>query len=252
MLIDWFTVVAQIVNFLVLVALLKRFLFGRLVAAIDARENGIAARLSDADKKNHDADQRAGQLKLAVEQQEQERARILAEAREQAERQRHEMLEKARVSVGALETKWREDLEREEAAFLDEIRARAAEEILAVVRRALHDLASEDLQHSAVGAFLKKMEATESGKFEHDLVLRSAFEFSPETRQRIEAALRRCSRNGARVLFETAPELGWGVELRTDGHRIGWNPVSYVDTLEENVRKALEARNERFSQEPCG
>ena len=31
MLIDWFTVVAQIVNFLVLVALLKHFLYGRLV-----------------------------------------------------------------------------------------------------------------------------------------------------------------------------------------------------------------------------
>jgi F-type H+-transporting ATPase subunit b len=252
MLIDWFTVVAQIVNFLVLVALLRRFLFGRLVAAMDAREKRIAARLADADKKNHDADERAAQLKLEAEQQEQQRARILAEARESAEHQRQEMIEKARETVRALETKWRGDLAREEAAFLDEIRARAADEILAVVRRALHDLASEDLQHSAVGAFLKKMEATEPGKFDHDLVLRSAFDFDPETRQRIEAALGRVSRNGARVRFETAPELGWGLELRTDGHRIGWNPASYVDTLEENVRKALEARNERFSQEPCG
>ncbi len=252
MLIDWFTVVAQIVNFLVLVALLKRFLFGRLVAAMDARESGIAARLAEAEQKNRDADERAGQLKLDAEKQEQERGRILGEAREQAEQQRHEMIEKARESVRMLETKWREDLERAEGAFLDEIRARAAEEILAVVQRALRDLASEDLHHSAVSAFLQKLEATEPEKFAHDLVLRSAFEFSPETRQRIEAALRRCSRNGARVRFETAPELGWGVELRTDGHRIGWNPASYVDALQESVRKALEAKDERFSQTPSG
>ena len=51
MLIDWFTVVAQIVNFLVLVALLKHFLYGRLVEAIDAREKRIAARLAEADEK---------------------------------------------------------------------------------------------------------------------------------------------------------------------------------------------------------
>ena len=58
MLIDWFTVIAEIVNFLVLVALLKHFLFGRLVAAIDAREERIAARLREAEQKNQDAKER--------------------------------------------------------------------------------------------------------------------------------------------------------------------------------------------------
>ena len=47
MLIDWFTVLAQIVNFLILVALMKRFLYGPLIAAIDAREQSIAARLAE-------------------------------------------------------------------------------------------------------------------------------------------------------------------------------------------------------------
>ena len=42
MLIDWFTVLAQIVNFLVLVGLLKRFFFGRLIQAVDGRERRIA------------------------------------------------------------------------------------------------------------------------------------------------------------------------------------------------------------------
>ena len=47
MLIDWFTVVAEIVNFLILVALLKRFLWGRLVQAIDEREKRISGRLAE-------------------------------------------------------------------------------------------------------------------------------------------------------------------------------------------------------------
>jgi hypothetical protein len=42
MLIDWFTVGAQIVNFLILVWLLKHFLYKPILNAIDAREKRIA------------------------------------------------------------------------------------------------------------------------------------------------------------------------------------------------------------------
>ena len=47
MLIDWFTVGAQAVNFLILVWLLKRFLYEPVLAAIDAREKKIAAELAE-------------------------------------------------------------------------------------------------------------------------------------------------------------------------------------------------------------
>ena len=46
MLIDWFTVSAQVVNFLILVWLLKRFLYRPILNAIDAREKRIAKELS--------------------------------------------------------------------------------------------------------------------------------------------------------------------------------------------------------------
>ena len=56
MLIDWFTVGAQIVNFLILVWLLKRFLYKPILDAIDAREKRIAAELADADTKKAEAE----------------------------------------------------------------------------------------------------------------------------------------------------------------------------------------------------
>ena len=55
MLIDWFTVGAQVLNFLVLVWLLKRFLYKPVLDAIDAREKGIASRLAEAKKNIHEA-----------------------------------------------------------------------------------------------------------------------------------------------------------------------------------------------------
>ena len=51
MLIDWFTVIGQLLNFLVLVWLMKRFLYRPILNAIDEREKKIAAELADADTK---------------------------------------------------------------------------------------------------------------------------------------------------------------------------------------------------------
>ena len=51
MLIDWFTIGAQVLNFLILVWLLKRFLYKPILHAIDAREKRIAKELADADAK---------------------------------------------------------------------------------------------------------------------------------------------------------------------------------------------------------
>jgi len=55
MLIDWFTVGAQVLNFLILVWLLKHFLYKPILNAIDAREKRIASELADADAKKSEA-----------------------------------------------------------------------------------------------------------------------------------------------------------------------------------------------------
>jgi F-type H+-transporting ATPase subunit b len=156
-LIDWFTVAAQIVNFLVLVALMKHFLYGPLIHAIDAREGRIAAQLAEADDKNRQADLKTGQVQTQIAELENRGAQMIAEAREEADRQRHELVRAARDSVRSLETRWREDVRLEKTAFFDEVRRVAATEILSITRRALADLASADIQRSAVEAFLEKL-----------------------------------------------------------------------------------------------
>ncbi len=57
MLIDWFTVFAQIINFLILVFLLKRFLYEPIISAMDEREEKIALRMQAAEQKRNEAEQ---------------------------------------------------------------------------------------------------------------------------------------------------------------------------------------------------
>ena len=65
MLIDWFTVGAQALNFIILVWLLKRFLYKPILNAVDAREQRIAAELADADAKRAEAKKERDELVAA-------------------------------------------------------------------------------------------------------------------------------------------------------------------------------------------
>lgn len=242
MLIDWFTVVAQIVNFLVLAGLLKHFLYGPLVEAMDSREKRIAAGLAEAVRKDQEAARRCEQMRLDAEQFARDREQMLAGARLEADRQHGAMLQKARDSVHLLETKWNEDLEHEKAAVLDEIRNRAAGEIVAITRRALADLACADLDECAIHAFLAKLQTIDPAKLGDDVVLLSASDIPPGTRLEIEKSLHDRFGDRIRLHLEHTSNLAWGLELRSNGLRMGWNPESYMESLEENLRKVLEHR----------
>ncbi len=245
MLIDWFTVAAQIVNFLILVALMKRFLYGPLLRAIDSREQRIAAQQSEADRKNHEAELKTAQVQTQISELENRRARMIEEARQEADRQRHELVQTARESVQVLEAKWRDDLRREETVFFHDIRDAAAAEILAIMRHALADLASTDIDRGAIQAFLEKLQSVDIGELKKlcgggELMVRSATELSLELRRQIEQTIQ--SRIGGPVplRFERAREMAWGIELRGNGQRIGWTPDGYLDSLEERLRTVVE------------
>ena len=243
MLIDWFTVVAQIVNFLVLVWLLKRFLYGRIIRAVDAREARIAARLSDADTQAKNAAEQLAQYQAKLADVERERDSLLAAARADADRQHGLMIVKARDLVAELEAKWRDDLERERLEFLADLRRRAASEIILITRRVIADLACMEVQHCAVHVFLDKIRALKGDDWRSfaggELSICSAFEIPEDWQAEIRNDLENRLGTQTDLRFQYVPEMGIGIELRASGCRVGWNSSSYLERLEEDMQQAL-------------
>jgi len=244
MLIDWFTVAAQLINFLLLVWLLKRFLYGRILVAIESRERGIAERLAQAA-----ADQKAAAGQLALYQAklrefEEQRETLLSQARQDAGREHAELLSKARDQVHSLEATWQENLDRERDAFLADLRRRAAAEILALARQTVADLASVDIQRCAVQVFLEKLRSLDRDQCQAlakgELAVRTPLDLPQQTQSQIEQALRDQLQTPVNLHFERVPGIGLGIELRGNGWRIGWDSETYLDTLEQDLRPALE------------
>ena len=137
MLIDWFTVAAQVVNFLILVWLLKRFLYRPILDAIDAREKRIAAELADADAKKAEARKERDEFQHKNEAFEQQRAALLSQATEEAKAERQRLLDEARQAADALSAKRMQTLSNDTHNLNQAIRRRTQQEVFAIARKAL-------------------------------------------------------------------------------------------------------------------
>lgn len=251
MLIDWFTVAAQIINFLVLVGLLKYFLYGRITRAMREREDRIAGRLSEAEDREQEAKQELEKYQKQNEELAIKREQMLARAREEADAERKQLLHEAREEVGRVKARWHETIAREKDAFLADLRQRAGHQVFEVARRALADLANADLEEHIVKKFSQRLQELDEDRLQvlrstlrkdQNVVIVSSFELAEEAKKSISEILRRHSGNNIKLNYQVSPEVISGIELKIPGHKIAWSLDHYLEALEEDLRSALEEK----------
>ncbi len=251
MLINWFTVGAQALNFLILVWLMKRFLYKPILSAIDAREKKIAAELADAAAKKADAKKEQDDFQHKNEAFDQQRAALLTKATDDANAERERLLDAARSAATALSAK-RLDAMRSEAKTLREsISRRTEQEVFAIARKALADLATASLEERISEVFTRRLRMMEEApkaslaaalKTATDpAIVRSAFELPPEPRAAIQNALNETFAMDVPLRFETSPDLVSGIELTTNGQKVAWSIADYLTAVEKDVDPLLGA-----------
>ena len=238
--IDWLTFGAQIVNFLILVALLRWVLYDRILGVIDRRTEEVRSRFEEAKEKREQAEGEARSLEEQRQELDDRREGLMREAREEADERRRELMDEARSEVEGQRQRWRRAVERERTEFLDTLRTRAADATCDAVRRALEELADAELQDVVLRRFAARLEDAELDELEADEAhVATAFEPTDAQKDRIREAVRD---RWEAIDFETDPELVCGVELRAGGRRIAWSVRDYIEQLEARVDDLLEER----------
>ena len=259
--IDWFTLLAQMVNFGILVFLLHRFLYGPIVRAMEERQQNIAARLEEAARERAEAQEEAAKYRRQQQELRKQRERIAARAEQEVEKEREELLKEMRAEAEQIEERWRHAIEREQDQFLHELQHRASQQVVDMVRRALSDLADADLERQMIDVFMRMVlemdEQQRKGmsdcieRSRGEVVIRSTFRIPEEHRsQLIELVADELFSGGhIQTRFERSDDVVCGLEIRAGGRRLAWSIEDYLGDLEEQVRQALDedvsARAER-------
>ena len=247
MLIDWFTVGAQALNFIILVWLMRRYLYKPVIQTIDAREKRIASELADADARRAAATKERGELQQKNEAFDMQRATLMSKAAADAKAERQRLLDEARQAAVALSSKQQEAFKDEEHNLHQAIIRRTQQEVFAIARKTLTDLASTSLEERLGEVFNRRLrEMNGDGKkglaaalktAPDPAIVRSAFDLPAEQRAAIQNALNETFSAEIRIRFETAPDLVSGIELTTNGQKVGWNIADYLSSMETNVAK---------------
>ncbi|PQJ35220.1 hypothetical protein BSZ35_12000 [Salinibacter sp. 10B] len=247
--INWFTFGAQIVNFLLLVWLLKRFLYGPIVNAMAEREQRIADRFEEAREKRETAEAEARNYRQKLEALAEAREEKIEEAEEAAHERRREMIEDARTEVDQLEAQWKNALRRERETFLKELADRVSRETITIARRALRDLAHADLEQQVVRVFLKRLNSlgddrrrtlTDAVQSDKEISVHTAFELDETDRQRLTETLQAVTENEVTPEFSRDAEIGFGIEVRAGGHKIAWSLQSYFAEMSDRIRTQID------------
>ena len=250
MLINWFTVAAQIVNFLILAALLKRFLYGPIVQAMTAREERIASQMAAARQKRQEAEQEEASLRQKIRNIEEQRQEMLAQAEGEAQAHKQKLFGQAREEVAQVRQKWVESVQWQKEAFLENLKQRLVQEIFAICRRVLQELGNLEVEQRLLEVFLERLQqlAPTERQALHDslqeaggeLHVTTAFALTPETQEKVTAQVQDLFGQGLALRFTTSAELLAGIEMLTSSRKIAWSMGNYLDTLEEDLSQAFE------------
>ncbi len=132
------------------------------------------------------------------------------------------------------------------------ISRRTQQEVFAIARKALADLATTSLEERMAEVFtrrLREMDGEAKTGVAKALttaadpaLVRSAFDLPEAQRAAIQDALNETFSADIHVRFETAPDLISGIELTTNGQKVAWSIAGYLASLEKGVEELLTGR----------
>ena len=241
--IDWITVLAQLANFLVLVWLLKRFLYRPILDGIDAREAEITKSMAAAGEAQKKAQAAQADFQQQKKQLLSDQDAMIQKALLDTEDQRDRLLAEARARLEQEQQDWHKHLERERERFTARLQRAGQETLLELTRKALRDLADETLEQAIVRHVSKRLEplADELKKAAAGSTQAIATTREPlpeESQSQLETDLDKLLPAMA-LSFETDADQAPGLILRIGGAQVAWTVDSYTDEFDALLNERL-------------
>lgn len=243
--INWFTVIAQIINFLILVWLLKRFLYKPILKAIDEREKKITAQIKDADDKKAIAEKEQADFKKRNEDFDAQKKALMDKAVADTNAQRDKLLEDAKNEANDLRDKLEIAAKEKQESDAMGSADKTQQQVFTITKKVLTEMASSSLEEQSVNTFIKRLRALNDDEKQqfitafksnaNTILVRSAFDLPTKQQCEIHDAINIILSADAQLQFKTAPEIISGIELTTNGYKLAWSFAEYLRSLQQSI-----------------
>ena len=244
--IDWITFVAEIINLIVLVWLLKRFLYAPINNIIQQRQNEINEKVESADALHRQAESEFQTLELeknAFEKSLQDRQNDLTK---QLSIERKETLNKIKQQANQLKIQLESEIKLQNMNLKSELEQFISRDFLRISGKIITDLTGATPMERVLNLFYEKLVNLKksdikninkiiknqkviiiyssdalSEKHQHDMTrfLRSYFEIPQKTK----------------IQYQVLSSLILGIEIRIQDIGIDWTIKNYLDEMEQGL-----------------
>lgn len=247
--INWSTVFFQIINFLIIVYILKRYLFKPVLSSMQKREDAIQKRLKDAENLKKLAEVEKQNLKVKLFDLEKSKNDILAEAYKKTLDQQKSIMDKFNIDMQNKKNLFLKNLKEERENLNASVKEIAAQTIINTISFALRDFANIDIQNAIIDNFFLKLKESSLPKIDElksfyakskKIQFISSFELDAIKKDQLLNSF--SSILGEKINnfeFIIDKSLICGIQVICDSLLISFGLDNYVNDLKSNLDSAL-------------
>ncbi|TDG36468.1 F0F1 ATP synthase subunit B [Pedobacter changchengzhani] len=243
--INWFTVIAQMINFLVLVWLMKKYLYKPILQAVDEREKKIASELKEAKTKMVEAKKEQDEFQQKNEAFDSDKKKMMAKATADAANERQDLLDAAKKEAADVKLKLHAASAELQENLSNEVVQKMQQKVFDITKKVLSEFTSTDVEAQLVEVFIHKIKnISDSDKKQFidafhsessPIVIKTASKLSEKDHKSIKSAIDSVLGDHSKYEFTTDSKMIGGVDLATNGYKLSWSFSAYLNSLEKNM-----------------
>ncbi|MDY0235544.1 MAG: F0F1 ATP synthase subunit delta [Gudongella sp.] len=245
--ISWFEIVAQIINFFIILFILQKLLYKPVIKAMAERQVSIQKSQKEADEKMDNAKELISEYKNKMAEAENEKSSIINQARIEAKEKKDSLLEDYKIEADRKRSSYLKEIQDEKSNFIDNLRKTMGESAVKIASHILEMISSKELEEEVFKSFIEVLNNLEDNiedkrtlEDERQTELYSARELSDSEKETIKKALKTSLKNLETIEFNVDPDLILGYELNLETYTVHTSIKNYLDGVEADILKMLE------------
>lgn len=248
--IDWITLAAQIINLIVLLFILRRFLYLPVLKAVNARQKLIADELQNAEDARKTAQRSEAVLANKIKGIEEEKRRILAKVHEDAHELENKLSEEAKQHFQTEREKWQKRLISEQKNFDTSLQQSVLEHFNRLMQEAVKKISDADWSEMTVRQFMRKISELPIQRKEEfirdfhekkSIGLETAYQMPEQLKEQLEAFLIKEWQLSEPIEFDYTinENLISGIAVQAAEQRVEWSFERYMEEFRKEVKKEI-------------
>lgn len=248
--INWFEIVAQMINFFILLFLLHKLFYKPVTNAMEKRQESITNKQNEADAKMKDAKKLITTYEDKMAGIEEKKKDILENVKQEALEKKEKLIENYKKEAKEKGNEYLNEIEEEKENFLNELRKSLGKNAVQIASNILKIISEDDLKEKVFHSFIEKINSldeeslsTEIPSDNKDIILISSEGISEVQREQLEKQLKEKIGDFKSISYSVEDNLILGYELKLETLTIHTNIKKYLDEAEKNILNTLEKKS---------